>query len=70
MAEQQCSTLPLEIIKITVAQLRAGRRVLICVLNDSIDSNLSEHIESSLDSEISKKNGDFWFSFGSFKNEN
>lgn len=69
MAEQECST-SLEIIKITASQLRAGRRVLICVLNDSIDSNLSEHIESSLDSEISKKNGDFWVSFGSFGNDN
>jgi hypothetical protein len=70
MAEQQCSTPSLEIIKITAAQLRAGRRVLICVLNDSIDSNLKGHIESSIDYELSKKNGDFWVSFGSFENEN
>ena len=64
MAEQQCNT-PLEIIKITASQLRAGRRVLICVLNDDKDTNLSEQIELSSNSDF-RNNGDFWVSFGNY----
>ncbi len=66
MAEQECST-ELEVIKIKASELRTGRRILVCVLNDLIDVNLTKHVQSSSNQTID--NGDFWISFGSFNHE-
>lgn len=59
MADKECNTDP-QIIKITASDLRKGRRLLVCVVNDNIDENITKHIEMSNE----EKNGDFWISFG------
>lgn len=60
MAEQDSTSM--EIIKISAAELRAGRRVMICVFHDNIDENLTKYLDSSAD--IFQTHGDFYISFG------
>ena len=47
MATEQSNTTPL-IVNITAAELRAGRRVIVCVLNDDIDSSVTHYIQTSI----------------------
>lgn len=62
------SSSQLEIVQIKMSQLLRGRRVLISVENDLCDDDISKKIELSDGAELITC-GNFWVSFGDFKNE-
>ena len=59
MAAKEFSTDP-QIIKITASDLEKGRRLMVVVIDDSINKNVTSHIEM----EHHEQSGDFWISFG------